>query len=68
MEAVTSSAVSFDLTLLEEHASSLLEQGQQISEQITLLQYALSVIVCFFVIGALVFVFKAFYRFIGSFF
>lgn len=68
MEAVTPSAVSVDLSLLEEYAASLLEQGEQVSGQITLLQYTLAVIVCFLVIGALVFVFKAFYRFIGSFF
>lgn len=68
MEAVTPSAVSVDLSLLEEYAASLLEQGKQVSGQITLLQYTLAVIVCFLVIGALVFVFKAFYRFIGSFF
>lgn len=68
MEAVTPSAVGVDLSLLEEYAASLLEQGEQVSGQITLLQYTLAVIVCFLVIGALVFVFKAFYRFIGSFF
>lgn len=57
-----------DLSGSDTYYSSVLEQGQQIIDRLDKLQLTFSIIVCFLIGAALVFAFKAFYRFLNNFF